>query len=497
MRTLETIGLLVLVAGLALTATPAGAATIVIQNNDGAGEGFNDPSAPLPAMDCPAGMTLGQCRLNAFTAAANQWGATLESDVQIVIGAQFNPMACSGTTAVLGSAGSSTILRDFPGAPYPGTWYHSALADALAGYDVNAGVTDITAQFNSDLDSNPACTLNWWYGTDGNFPGNFAVNPDPNATHFYAVLLHEMAHGLGFSNFINEETGQQQGGYPDVYCRFTLDATTNLHWNEMPNAQRVASAINTGNVVLDSPENRVKADNFVTPFRSNLVVNTGAAAGTYNGYGALFGAPYTRTDGVTLDMELTNDGAGASTSDGCEPLVGFTAGRIAWIDRGTCQFGLKALHAEQAGAAGVVIADNQVSTDPFNMAAGEFGRQVKIPIQYITQANANTIRPTLPVNVTFDVIAARGLHANGFVQLYTPNPVQLGSSISHYDELLGEHVSQTMGPNPLMGPAISLDLYNDPDMALGLYRDEGWTVVPVFADGFNSGSTWGWNFAVP
>jgi len=481
-----------LVIVLSIAAAPAGAADIVIINNDDPGEGFNDPGTPTPEMGCPVGMTLGQCRLNAFATAANQWGSTLESTVPIRIGAQFNPLFCDPSGAVLGSAGSATVVRDFPGAPFPGTWYHSALADALSGVDQFPAGVDIIAQFNSNLDSDPTCTLNWWYGTDGAFPGNREIDPDPNATHFYAVLLHEMAHGLGFQNFINSVTGQLMGGFPDVYSRFTYDTTTGLHWDEMNNAQRVSSAINTGNVVLDSPFNKMAADDFLTGDFVDLIVNSGPAAGTYAGRGALFGGGYNATEGVTLDMEVVNDGAGVSTTDGCEPLVGFTTGRIALIDRGDCQFGTKALNAEQAGAGGVIVADNQVST-PFQMAPGEVGRQVTIPVMYITQADADVIRPTLPVSGTYDVLDVNGQHAaTGFPLIYTPNPVEPGSSVSHYDVLAG--------PNALMEPIINVDLYNDPDMALGLYRDEGWVVNEmgeIFADGFESGGTTVWSNTVP
>jgi hypothetical protein len=244
-------------------------------------------------------------------------------------------------------------------------------------------------------------------------------------------------------------------------------------------------------VVLDSPENKIVADQFLTGNNVDLIVNSGPAAGTYAGRGALFGASHTATDGVTLDMEVVNDGGGVSPTDGCEPLVGFTPGRIAFIDRGECQFGLKSLHAEQAGAAGVIIADNQVST-PFQMAPGEVGRQVTIPVIYITQADGNLIRVTLPVSGTYDVIDVNGMHPNGFPLVYTPNPVEIGSSISHYDV--------TAGPNALMEPAINPDLYNDPDMTLGLYRDEGWVVVPagtIFADDFETGNSLAWSLTIP
>ena len=61
-----------------------GAATIVIQNNDAAGVGFNDPTPVAPIGGNP-GTTLGQQRLNAFQFAANIWGATLNSSSPITV----------------------------------------------------------------------------------------------------------------------------------------------------------------------------------------------------------------------------------------------------------------------------------------------------------------------------------------------------------------------------------------------------------------------------
>ena len=488
MRNHTSLCLLALAAVLALVASPAGAANIVIINNDGPNEGFNDPDMPDPTWGCPDGMTLGQCRLNAFQAAADRWGELLQSNVDILVSAQMNPMTCSGAGAVLGSSGTTTVMRDFPGAPFPGTWYHSALADALAGYDVNQGVSDITSQFNSALDDDPTCTLNWWYGTDGDFPGNWATNPDPSATHFFAVVMHELAHGLGFQDFVNLQNGQFLGGYPDVYSKFTYDVSLGLHWDEMTAPQRAASALNTGNVVLDGPQDKAAADAFLTADDVQLQVNTGPAAGGYAGKGAQYGGSYTAADGLTIPMEVVDDGVG-TTNDGCEPLVGFTAGNIAFIDRGTCQFGLKALNAEQAGAAGVVIANNQGGTAIVLMAPGEVGRSVTIPVIAINQDDGNLVRPTLPQSGTFNVIDVNGLHANGFPLLYTPAVLELGSTISHYDI--------TAAPSALMEPAVNLDLFNDPDITLGMYRDEGWIVGLLFGDGFESGDTTSWSATVP
>src|SRR5262245_975724 len=110
------------------------AATITILNADAAGEGFNDPTVVAPVGGNP-GTTLGQQRLIAFQFAAEIWGSQLKSDVPIQVLANFDPLACTATSAVLGSAGAVTIWHDF-GAGTPGTWYGAALANKLAGIDL-------------------------------------------------------------------------------------------------------------------------------------------------------------------------------------------------------------------------------------------------------------------------------------------------------------------------------------------------------------------------
>src|SRR5712691_6915599 len=86
---------------LVVSSSAFGAATIVIQNNDPAGTGFNDPTPVAPVGGNP-GTTLGQQRLNAFQLAANIWGATLVSNTTITVGADWQPLSCSSSSAVLG-----------------------------------------------------------------------------------------------------------------------------------------------------------------------------------------------------------------------------------------------------------------------------------------------------------------------------------------------------------------------------------------------------------
>ena len=226
-------------------APPVPAASFMINNLDGPGEGFNDttPVAPVGGND---GTTLGQQRLNLFQKAAEIWGAAIESAVPIIIQAQFDPLSCNSVSAVLGAAGTINIIRDFTGAPKTNTWYHSALANALAGFDLIPGADDIVATFNSSIDNNNNCLsgTNWYLGYDHN---------NGNDIDLLVVLLHEFAHGLGFSGFTNLSNGRFVNDIQDIYSHFTLDNSNGLHWNEMNNSQRRASATNTGNVVWDGP----------------------------------------------------------------------------------------------------------------------------------------------------------------------------------------------------------------------------------------------------
>lgn len=235
-----------LIVGLMTTSTAFGTATIVIENGDPAGVGFNDPTAAAP-VGGNSGTTVGQQRLNAFQFAANIWGAALTSGPTITIRASWASLSCSSSSGVLGSAGNSgSIWRDFAGA-VPGTWYGNALRNALTNSDGNGAPAEINAQFNSNI-GNPGCleSLHWYYGLDANEGGT--------GIDLVAVLLHEFAHGLGFQTFTNSSSGAQVSGFPSIYDRFLLDNTTGKTWPQMTNAERAASAINTNNLVWNGPQ---------------------------------------------------------------------------------------------------------------------------------------------------------------------------------------------------------------------------------------------------
>jgi hypothetical protein len=237
---------LAFVVSLVCSSSAFGTATILIQNVDPVGVGFND-TTPVAPVGGNGGTTLGQQRLNAFQFAANIWGATLSSGPTITVRASWSALPCTSTTATLGSAGTSSIRRNFLNAPFASTWYSVALANALSGTDLNGAAAEINAEFNVNLgttgclDGKP-----WYYGLDNNHGAN--------RINLVTVLLHEFSHGLGFQSFTDETTGQLASGFPSIFDRYLFDNSTNKTWIQMTDAERLASAINTNHLVWNGPQ---------------------------------------------------------------------------------------------------------------------------------------------------------------------------------------------------------------------------------------------------
>lgn len=223
-----------------LGAGPLLAANIVIVNADGPGEGFND-TTPASPVGGNTGVTLGEQRLQAFQYAAQIWADRLDSPVEIKVEAKFDPLSCNQSSAVLGSAGTTTLHRDFNNAPQPATWYPQALANALAGSDLSASSPDLSATFNSAIDNNNNCLngTNWYLGLDGDNGGDIDL---------VDVVIHEIGHGLGFASYVDESTGSLFLSHIDVFSTMLEDHSTMLTWEQMTNAERQASAIDSGDL---------------------------------------------------------------------------------------------------------------------------------------------------------------------------------------------------------------------------------------------------------
>jgi len=107
------------------------------------------------------------------------WSRNFESKVVITVDAVWET---NKNNKVLGAARAGYYFNSFLGAPDEDLWYPSVLANVLAEKDLNPNQSEIILSINS--------TPNWYFGIDG--------RPTPNTYDLVSVVLHEVAHGLGF-----------------------------------------------------------------------------------------------------------------------------------------------------------------------------------------------------------------------------------------------------------------------------------------------------------
>ncbi len=122
-----------------------------------------------------------------------------------------------------------------------------------------------------------------------------------------------------------------------------------------------------------------------------LTINDGPLAGDYEGVPAAFGGEIVD---LTEDLVLVEDDpSGTSdTNDACDPITngGDLSGKIAVIRRGECEFGFKALAAENEGAVAVIMVNN-VEGEAITMAGGAVGEQVTIPLFMVSDTDGEAI----------------------------------------------------------------------------------------------------------
>jgi hypothetical protein len=327
--------------------------------------------------------------------AARIWEAQLGSGIDINVEVVFEELVCGPEPedgAVLAETGVGFLFHDFPNAPRQNTWYHGALAESLANENLSNTVNryppddgDFFVRFNSQIDE--GCLLedfSFYYGLDGNTPQGQAS--------FAMTALHEMAHGLGFANFVNIASGGMPELTPDIYTVYTFDKDLQLHWDVMSNSQRRASATNTNRVVWDGPNTTDATAEFLEQAPTFTVNWPRYVAGSYQVQRALFGPPMELV-GVSGGVALVNDGSGDPTL-GCNALVNAAeiAGKIAVVDRGECLFTQKVKNAQNAGAIAVLVVNNR--PDEFVMMGGS-DPTITIPSAHISQADGELIKSVL------------------------------------------------------------------------------------------------------
>ncbi|HEV7766166.1 MAG TPA: M36 family metallopeptidase [Thermoanaerobaculia bacterium] len=125
-------------------------------------------------------------------------------------------------------------------------------------------------------------------------------------------------------------------------------------------------------------------------------------ATTYPAAGAAFG-PALNGTGRTGALSLT------SPAEGCTAISTTLTGKIAIIDRGTCDFTVKVKNAQLKGAIGVIVANHAAGGNSL-MTMGGTDATITIPSVFVGQSDGAAAKAAVPGNST--------------IRLTTPAPLQ-------------------------------------------------------------------------
>ena len=187
---------------------------------------------------------------NEVQAAIDLWAANFDSKVPVSVDATWGR---SSSADILGSARPDRYYARFSGAPDSTLWYASALANALAGKDLDQDNPEIIIQINSEAD----------WDIDG------LGQPTRYEYDLKSVMFHELAHGLGFlstSTYIFDRTKGQNVGIlvqPTPFDAY-LQTQDGNRLVDLPSPSYELGQALINKLVWSGPEG-IKANNGVKP----------------------------------------------------------------------------------------------------------------------------------------------------------------------------------------------------------------------------------------
>jgi hypothetical protein len=212
----------------------------------------------------------------ALTIAGQKWSNYLQISVPIkvnvfVVNSSFLPF--SAITLANGR-------KNFANAPYANILYTSALANQLAGTEINVGEYDMDIYFN--------LATNYYYGTG---------KPGPSFTDFISTAMHEMGHGLGFysDGYVDASGKGSFGNIPpssiapltpsfpwrgqdsvaSIYDKYIVKTSSNSLVTIAPNnSTALGDSIKNGPVYFSGPL-------YANPSHSNTPIRLAGGTGTY------------------------------------------------------------------------------------------------------------------------------------------------------------------------------------------------------------------------
>lgn len=244
--------------------------------------------------------------------------------------------------------------------------YQDTADNNIPGTEETTANSDLSFDFPFDADKSPLENL------DADLTNLFYWN---NYVHdwTYAFGFNEQAGNFQQNNYLK---GGQDGDY--VFAE-TLDGS------DVNNANFSAPR--------DGSNGRMQMYKWVVGNDFEIMAPNGIE-GLYNTGNASFGN--TLKEAVVAEIVQVDDGIG-DRRDACDSIRNGSefAGKIALIDRGTCDFSFKVHAAQEEGAVACLICNNLDNAALVNMAAGENADQVTIPSLFLSKEDCAIIKSQL------------------------------------------------------------------------------------------------------
>lgn len=224
-----------------------------------------------------------------------------------------------------------------------------------------------------DTDANNAPDAATHQITDGNFLATADLTQQPSTATNREVAVQNLFY---FNNQLH-----------DILKSHGFDASQNNFEGDDPVLAEAQDGSGTDNANFSTPTTgspRMQMYLWSGTAPTDLVTVSGTSYGAYH---SSFGAAATST-GINGVLAVYNDNTGVA-SDGCEASAASLSGKLAIVDRGTCDFTVKVKNAQSAGAVGVIIVNN-VAGNPF--APGGTDRKVKIPSAMVSDVDGATLK---------------------------------------------------------------------------------------------------------
>ena len=264
--------------------------------------------------------------------------------------------------------------------------WHTTKSDGSAEFTNTRG-NNVYAYLDADGDNTPDPTINVNGGATLNFDFPFDETQNPEfyrpaaiTNLFYMCnMMHDITYKFGFT----EVAGNFQ---VNTYGKGGITDRVNAEAQDF-------SGVDNANFSTPSDGQNGRMQMYLWNASSDITVTepfniAGDLPTTKGNFGAA--AP---TIPIIAEVILSNDGS-SDPDLGCKNTqTSKMKGKIAIIRRGICEFGAKALYAQNAGAVAVIIAGFDEAS--IRMDGGASGSQVTIPAYFIKASVYNRIKSSL------------------------------------------------------------------------------------------------------